>query len=509
MNFNLIFKNTLVMYLRMFVTSVVGLYTSRVVLQTLGVEDFGIYSVVSGLVLMMAFLNSAMSATMQRFFSIAIDEFFEGGLKRSFSISMSVTIIISLVVLILMLTVGVWFFYSVLSIPDSKLDQAFVAYLISCLSVVLMIFQTPFNAVMVAKERLDIVAGVGILESFLKLALAFVLGYMEGDYLIFYSSLIAFVSATSLVLYFFIFMRLIGEEGGALFLTKNFNDCREVASLMSWNLLGNFSYMFKLHGGNILLNAFFGVGVNAAYAVMLQVQTIVGLFVNGFLQAINPQIYKKYSAGDSKSVMYLLQVGSRVGFYLLFLLILPVIFTLNVWLNIWLVEVPKFTKEFISLMLIGMCIDVISMPLMTGLMATGNIKKYQILVSGLLFFNIPITYFSFVYFGDPMLFFYISFVISLLALWLRLFFVEKMVGIPLLSFFGNTLFPIVQVVAVSFTISYFFVSDEENGTGFLRGLIEMMIVFAVTLFTIIIFGISPKERTFIIDFLKTKVTHEK
>lgn len=400
-----IIKNTALLYIRMLLSMGIGLYSVRIVLAALGDIDFGIYNVVGGIVTMLAFLNNALSTTTQRFLSYENGKNNESRLNDIFNNSMSLYVLICLLILVLSETVGLWIVHEILVIPENRVVAANIIYQLSILSFIFIILVTPYNAAVIAREKMEVFAYISIAESIIKLGLVYLLLVLHTDKLILYGFMIMVSNLIVLVVYH-------------IYCRKRFPECnyhwkldkvlaKSIASFAGWSILGAFSNIFSNHGLNILLNRFFGVIVNAARGIAYQVNGALNTCVQNFLIAVRPQIIKSYASGDASRLNELLILSTRVSFYLMY--VITIIFTFNVEaiLKIWLGSYPEFTAKFVCLVLVSTLLNILAQPLVMLIMATGKIKRYQILSS---LNNLLVFIVSFLLlrvFNDPYLPFYV------------------------------------------------------------------------------------------------------
>lgn len=491
-------KNTAMLYFRMLFTMAVSLYTSRVVLNTLGTEDYGIYNVVGGIVIMFGFLNNAMAAATQRFLTFEMGKGNTAEIKRVFSMSITIYALVAVTVIILSETAGLWFLNTQLNIPHERMGAANWVYQFSILSFIITIFNAPYNAAIIAHERMNAFAYITIIEVILKLAVVFFLLWFGFDKLKFYAVLVFIVYLIIRTIYI-------------LYCRQKFQECRynflwdrklfqKMSSFANWNLLGVFAGIAYNQGVNMLLNIFFGPAINAARSIAFQVQSAVNGFVNNFQLAVNPPITKSYAVGE-KDYMYLLVFNaSKYSFYLLLMLSLPIIIETEFILKLWLKTVPEYTVIFARLALIDALIYSLSGSLQTLVQATGRIKRYQLVVSGILLLNLPLSYLLLSTGFEPQSTFFISIIISLLALTGRLAVLKKSNDFPVRKFL---------ITVVSRTIIIFFIAS------FIPVLVSMIIespveqFFIVSLLSVIaviasvyFLGINKAEK----EFLKKNLT---
>lgn len=383
-------KNTLFLYFRMFLTMAVGLYTSRVVLKTLGVSDYGVYNVVAGFVSMLAYMNSVFVASTQRFFSYTIGLDNKEELKKVFCNAVTVHWIIAILVLIISETFGLWFVNNKLVFEEGRLVAANWVFQFSILSLLINIISVPYNAAMVAHEHMNVYAYVSILEALLKLLIVYLIVVIPGDSLIIYSILTSLVAMAIRVIY-------------SIYCKNHFDEChyqflwdkdkvKEMSSFAGWTAVGTLGFTFKDQFLNVLLNIFLGTTINAARGIATQVNGIVNQFSSNFFMAVNPQITKQYASGDLIEFRSLVYYSAKYAFYLMTLVVVPILINLEYILQIWLDVVPDYTYEFLFIILISTLIGTISSPSGTAIQATGNIKLFQIGVAGIFILELPLAY---------------------------------------------------------------------------------------------------------------------
>lgn len=383
-------KNAIALYFRMILTMLVGLYTSRIILQALGVEDFGIYNVVGGFVAMFSMISGSMSASISRYLTFELGHGDAKKLKDVFSTSIFVLIGLSIIVVIAVETFGLWYLNNKMVIPAVRMDAAFWVFQISLCSFVIRLINVPYNASIISHERMDVYAYLSILEVICKLLICYAVMISPIDKLVFYA-----------ILYFCI--DLINQIAYMVFCSKKFEETRltwkfdkrlfrEMFSFAGWNFIGSSASILRTQGANLLLNWAGGPVVNAANGIANTVSGVVAQFVGNFTQAFNPQITKRYAAKEYESLMNLLICGSKFSFYLMFMLALPVMLNTDFILGKWLTVVPDHTTAFVRLMLVYLLTDALSRPIITAKNATGNIRNYQLVVGGILLLMLPLSY---------------------------------------------------------------------------------------------------------------------
>lgn len=499
-------KNAGLLYFRMLLTMAVALYTSRVVLQTLGVDDFGIYNVVAGFVTMLGFLHGAMSSATQRFLAFELGKPGDKDVRGIFSMSLNIYILIALFVLILGETIGLWFLKTHMTIPIDRMLAAEWVFHLALLSFMVTIVSVPYNALIIAHEQMSIFALVSIVDVILKLLIVFMLGWFGMDKLILYGLL-------SLVVVFIIFMiyrnycknKFVESRFRLYWDKKLFNT---MLSYTGWNLWGNIAAVMSGQGVNVLLNIFFGPSVNAARAIAMQVSGALNSFVQNVQVAINPQIIKSYAARDMDYMHQLVCYGAKYNFFLLLLLSLPVLNNIELILPIWLGVVPESTSIFTKLVICNILIDSLSPPLMTAAQATGRIKLYQFIVGGILLINVPASYFVLKRGGGPYTVFYVAIGLSLIALLFRIYLISYLIEMKKRTYIINSIVPVVSVAVLVFVINYFINMRFSN--LLLEFLVSVLVSGILVVIAVLIVGLKRNERIFLSKIffkLKQKVLH--
>jgi O-antigen/teichoic acid export membrane protein len=499
-------KNTLFLYIRMLLTMVVSFYTSRIVLEQLGVSDYGIYTLVGGIVAMFGFFNAAMTIATQRYLTIDIGEGNLERLQKTFSATLTIHIGIALFVLVIAETIGLWYVNYVMVFSQERLIAVNIVYQFSIAATFLGILQIPYNALIIAKERMKVFAYVSILEALLKLSAVSLLIFFGEDKLITYAILI-FVVAT--------IIRFIYQK----YCRKNFieshykfeydkNSFKELMTFTGWNSLGSIALLVSSQGNNLILNLFFGTTANAAFGVTLLVQGIVLSFAQNFQTAVNPQIVKTYAKSNFVQMQNLIFQTSKYSFFLLFILVTPILLNTDYILKLWLRVIPEGTTIMLNLALINILIEILSFSLIVGIQAKGNVKYFQIALGGLVLLNLPISYLVLKLGGPPYSVFIVLIVISIFALILRLHFFTKLLGFASLDFFKKVFFPTVGVFSVSLALHFFvtIVFELQYKAATILQLIAITLIYGIlTVFIIILFGINKSEKKFLMVQLK-KVT---
>ncbi len=494
-------KNTLMLYIRMLITMVVGLYTSRVVLQTLGVEDYGIYAVVGGIVSMFTFLNGGMGSATQRYLNFELGRGNQEQLSKVFSTSLQIHFLISLVVLLLSETIGLWFLYEKLVIPAERLDAAFWVFQFSIIACVVNIISVPYNAAIVAHEKMSAFAYISILEVVLKLLIVYLLYISPWDNLIVYAALLLCVS---------LLMRWIY----ASYSKKHFHEAhykhqvdkslfKEMFSFSGWSLWGNLAAMLYSQGLNMMLNIFFGPMVNAARGIALQVQGVVQGFVGNFQIALNPQITKNYASGALDQMHNLMFRSARFSFFLLFLLALPILIEANYILHLWLGGIPDDTVVFMRWIIGVSLIYTIANPCMIANQATGKVKVYQAVVGGILLLILPASYVVLLLGAPAYSVFIVHFCVECIAQFARMYMLRNLINLPLRAYIKNIYVPILMVVIVSVFLPI--IVHLQLVEGFIRFICVGIVCLASVVTTIFFLGLTNVERHFFIEKIQNVV----
>lgn len=383
-------KNTVLLFVRMIFTMGISLYTSRVVLRTLGVEDYGIYNVVAGVVSMFAFLSGTMAGSTQRFLTFEIGAGDNDKLHRVFCTSVIIHLIIAAIILVLAETVGFWFLNTQMNIPETRMDAANWVFQSVVLSTIIVFITVPYNASVIAHEKMSAFAYISILDAILKLAIVYLLCVFDFDKLKLYAVLMLSIQFLNICIYRIYCRKHFMESHFERIFDKDI--FHKMLSFTGWSLFGGFSSVGFTQGINILLNIFFGPAVNAARGVAVQVQGAVSSFIANFQMALNPQITKSYASGDFDRMRKLVMASGRYSFYMMLVMVLPIVLEIEPILSVWLEEVPDYTANFVRLILCISLIDSLANPLIAAANATGNIGKYQRVVGTILLLIVPIAY---------------------------------------------------------------------------------------------------------------------
>lgn len=495
-------KNTLLLYFRMLLMMFVTLFTSRVVLDKLGVTDYGIYNVVGGVVAMLGFLNSSMSNAVQRYLSFEIGKNNEAGVNRIFNVSLFAHVGIAVFVFVVMEIVGVWYLNTHMNIPAERMDAANWVLQCSIFTTLFTIVQVPYNAIIISKEQMGIYAYISILEVVLKLLVVYMLAIGNFDKLKLYSVLIMVVTIGIVMIYRFYCTRKY-KEAKFKFI-KDWNLLKQIVGFASWNMLGELAWVFTGQGVNIILNSFFGPVVNAARGLAEQVNGAVNRFVANFQTAVNPQLIKNYASDQLGEMKTLLFRSTRFSYYLLLALSLPIILKMDFILHLWLKEVPDYTTGFCQLVLVSSLVSTLSNLLAQVARAYGKIRNYQIIVSIFLFLNFPLSYIVLKFGGSPLSTMFVNIGINAMLLFVRLRLTNRMIQMTYGSFIRNVLFPVIIVTAVALVIplTIYFMLDNS----IISFIIVCLVSFVSVGVSIYALGMNANERLYILAAISKIIT---
>ena len=485
----------------MFVMLAVGLYTSRVVLHVLGASDYGIYNIIGGVVVLFSFINNALISATQRFLNFNLGKKDITAVHHVFCMSMNAYFILSLLFIVLAETIGLWFVNTQLNIPEDRHNAALWVYQFSVLTFIVNLLRIPYNATIIAYERMDFYAYVSLIEVILKLAVVYLLFVTSYDKLILYALLYTIIPIMMNIVY-------------KIYCNKHFSVTkyqplwnkeifRSLFGFSGWSLFGSIANMSAQQGINILVNIFYGVTANAAVGIANQVTTNVYQFISNFQTAFQPQIVKTYAANETEAFHKLIFRSAKFSYFMMFLLALPIILTTHDILEIWLVKVPEYTAIFCQLILGFLIIECISAPLWMAVQATGKIKRYQILMAICIFMNFPLTYIVFKI-GMPVYYAWIIRIfVNVITISVRCIYMKKYLEFPILDFFKKVIKPILIVSAISIPIPYFISISTTSGIENI--IIVTIISILISLFFIYTLGLNINEKKFINDILLRKI----
>ena len=492
-------RNTLMLYVRMLVLMLVGLYTSRVVLEALGETDYGVYNVVGGVVAMFTIISGALNSAVQRFITFEMGKGQEAQLNKVYSTAVTIQLILAAIVVILAEPIGLWFINNEMTIDPARIPAAQWVLHFSLLAFVVNLMSVPQMASITAHERMSAYAYIGILDALLRLGTALLIAHSAGDRLIEYAALMM-VTVILVRIAYGIYCRL------------NFEECRyrpvfdrplirEMFSFAGWNFVGVTSGVLRDQGGNILVNLFSGPAVNAARGVAVQLNGAVQSFVTNFMTAVNPQITKSYAAGDHFYMFSLVRKSSKMSFCLLMMLVMPLILNTDVVVGLWLKDVPAHTVLFVQLFLVFALSESLSNPMITAMLATGRIRNYQLVVGGIQLLNIPVSYIFLKMGAAPEVTVMVAIALSQVCLWARLIMLSRATGFPVGEFvsqvYAKCLF-VVLPLAACLPVLFEFVKP----VGLMGAIYSCVLCVIWSAVVVYIIGMSSEERSMVKGLLK-------
>lgn len=495
-------KNTTLLYIRMAFMMCISLYTSRVVLQTLGVEDYGIYDVVGGVVILLSFIYDGMTTSTLRFLTFELGTGDKKRLNETFITSLNIHFLISLLVVALAETVGLWFLYNKMLIPSGRMTAAFWCYQLSIFTAVVNIMSYPYNAVILAHERMSAFAYITILDAVLKLLLVYLLLVFSYDRLILYAILFAGEKLLLRSVYN-IYCKHHFEECSYRW-TYNKSLSQEMLSFAGWNIWGNMAYAFCTQGLNIILNMFFGPVVNAARAVAVQVESAVSRFATNFQMAINPQITKTYASGQIKEMHKLIFRSSRFTFCILLILCLPLIVETPFILSLWLKDVPEHAVIFVRLLLIILIVQQHANPLTTAVAATGKVRKIEFVNGALVLAIAPLSYIILKLGGLPWHVYAVHLCIAIVALGARIHITMPLISMKFGEYIHSDVKPCVLVLLLSMILPCILKQASCSSWGF--AILTITLTVISTIVMSFVAGLKSEEQHLILSKMKSYAT---
>ncbi len=490
-------KNTVLLYFRMILLLAVTLYTSRVILAILGIDDYGIYSLIGGFITVFSFISASLVASIQRYFNVALGK----GDKRQFALIYSMSInmfaIFSIFLIVVGETLGYWFVTTQLNIPEGRGNAAIWVYQVSLITLIANLFRTTDNAAIIAHERMGFYAYLSIGEAFLKLAIVYVLQVIGGDKLVVYVLLYLVTTLLINVVY-------------KLYCNRKFSSCRyiriwdkkllkELISFSGWNLLNSGTHTATNQGINFLLNRYYSVSLNAAQGVAAQVYNAVNLFLTNFQIAFKPQLIKTYAAGEMENHYILVNRTAKFSFYLMLIVVVPIAFNLNPLLSAWLVEVPEYTDGFILFILMAYLADAIGAPLQTSVYANGKIKGLQIMSSIMYVLQLVVCFFFLSARILPYISAVVTFFVHAFFVVIALYYAKKLCKIEIGRFLKSVMLPCVLVMLLSISLPVFFRSYSIN---FIMAVVFSGVDALWTIFVIYLIGLDKVEKQFMNGYIQ-------
>lgn len=499
-------KNTVVLYMRTIVLMLVALYTSRVILDVLGVDDYGIYDVVGGAIAMFGVVSGSIANAISRFITFELGKGDPQKLKKVFITSVNIQITIGVVVLFLGETVGLWFLNTYMNIPDGRMPAANWVLHCSILAFVINLLSIPYNACIIAHEKMTAYAYIGILDAVLRLAIVLILPLFHFDKLIVYSILVVIEALLIRIIY-------------AIYCNQRFRECKysfsinyplmkEMAGFSGWQFLSNTCWIVSNQGINLLTNLFFGVSINAARGIASQVSSAIMQFVNNFMTALNPQLVKSYAKGENERFFDLICRGAKFSFFLMLFFALPILIETNYVLGLWLRVVPDNTVIFVRLSIIAAVTNMVGNTCVAACVATGDLKKYALIISSIGYSVFPLTWLAFLFGYKAEVAYVIFIIIYFIIIFARLYVMKGLIGFPPFLFVHKVLFPILLVATLSLLLPILFTSlfDRE---GFLRFILVTIICSLSVALSVFIIGLDKNETNVVLNTIKNKIKYDR
>lgn len=489
------------MYIRMLFLMLINFYTSRVVLKSLGAEDYGTYNVVGGVVVMFTFINAAMTTGTQRHLSFELG-IPDSNIGRVFSACFNIHLWLAVLIVLLAETVGLWFLNTKLNFPEGRMAAVNWVYQLSILSCVISIIRVPYNAAIIAYEKMSFYAYIGIIEGILKLAIVFVLAYSPLDKLVYYAILMTFVITVVTIAYYVYCSRNFREIRNSKVKDKALY--KHLLNFSGWTLFGSVANMARNQGITFIVNIFYGVTVNAAIGIANQVNAAISQFVTGFQQALNPQLTKAEASMDREYQTRIVNKTAKYSFLVILFCSVPILYNLDFLLSFWLGEYPTYTREFCLWIVIATLIDSVSGPLWVTIFATGKIKYYQIYISFLLLLNLPLAYACGVLNWEPQYVIVFQALVNFLAIFVRLHIMRSLIHFSIRHFAKDVFLHIIAVSLFMLPIIHIFNEYLERATTFSQLILQTFVLMGYESVVIGFVGLSKSERRTILNFVKSR-----
>lgn len=488
-------KNTLLLYVRMFIMMAVGLFTNRIILDALGVSDYGIYNVIGGLVTMFSVLTGAMSVATSRFLTFALGSGDNQLLRRTFVTAVNIHLIIAAAIVVIAEVGGIWMLNSHLNIPAGRMDAANIVLQFSIATFVINLINVPYTSSIISHERMGIYAYFSLFDVFVKLGIVYVLYLTSSDRLVVYALLLCLANLATQIINWIYCKRKFAECRYSLSIDKQL--LKKMFGFIGWAFWGNAAVVLKDQGMTILLNIFCGTIVNAAQGVANQVNATVNRFVSNFMTAVNPQITKLYASGDYDAMNRLIVRSTKLSAFLLLILIVPIIVNIDDLLALWLVEVPKHTGSFVTLILFYSFVNCFTGGLITGILANGKIKTYEIAITVTYILNLILAFVSLKLGMAPETLYVLLIIFKFVVLGIQLWLGRTMFRLPLRTYLKAMTRYVLPVLAVGLFLM--FVPWKEITGVIHRIILSILSVEGILLLTIYLVGFEMNERKFIIE----------
>lgn len=493
-------KNTMLLYIRMLILMLINLYTSRVILKALGIEDYGIYTAVGGFVAMFGMISTALGGAISRYLTFSLAKDTPERLREIFSTSIIIQFALCVLLITIAETLGIWFINTQMDMPADRIVAANWVFQISVLTTIINLIGIPYQSLIIAHERMSTFAYIGIYEGLFNLSIAIILSYVVSfDALITYAILLCALAVSVRAIYGVYCSKNFPESSFKFIIDKEL--LKNMFSFAGWNFIGTTSGVLRSQGINVLINIFCGPAVNAARGIAMQVNGALSGFTGNFMTAVRPQITKSYALGNKDAYENLVFKSSKFSFFILMIIFLPLIIESKFIISAWLVEVPEYTIEFVQVILILTLVESYSHPLIYLLLSTGNIKKYQILVGVIQILNFPIAYVLLKLGLSPISTVTSAIFIAIICLFTRLWLLKNMINFPVKTFTTNVILRTAVLFIVNWGL-FMIIKDVIALDGWTQFIINVISIETICITLIYIFGLTKSEKYFILSIIK-------
>lgn len=495
-------KNTVFLYIRMIVVMLITFFTTRILLSTLGIEDFGIYNVVCGFVTMFSFLNTSMANGVQRFYSFAIGKNDPKSISKIFTLAAIIQLIIAIIIIVIVETVGIWYLYNKMNISANRVFAAFWVFQNALLSLFFVILTVPYNGAVMAYEKMNFYAIVSIIDAILKLVVVFILPYCGIDKLICYGLLISVISILDFLFNFFYCKRHFPQIKFVRHIDRDL--LPSMISFSGWNIFGSLAHMGKIQGVNLVLNAFWGTVVNTAFGISAQISNAVSSLTAGFVTALRPQMIKSFAAGDLDYTMKLLYSASKLTFFLVLIIAVPIFEEISSILDFWLGvgKYPEMTIVFCKLTILTVLFDSFATPLSIIVHASGKMRTFQIVCSLVIISIVPLSYIVAKLWNDAAIVISIGLFTTILAQLVRLLLIKNIIKFSILSYCVKVFIPTTIVFLLSCIAALLVNRITIENLEFWGVLMKIGLNVIVCFIVIYIIGLSQTEKNLVKSFIK-------
>lgn len=495
-------KNTVFLYIRMIVVMLITFFTTRILLSTLGIEDFGIYNVVCGFVTMFSFLNTSMANGVQRFYSFAIGKHDPQSISKIFTLAVIIQLIIAIIIIVIVETVGIWYLYNRMNISANRVFAAFWVFQNALLSLFFVILTVPYNGAVMAYEKMNFYAIVSIIDAILKLVVVLILPYCGIDKLICYGLLISIISILDFLFNFFYCKRNFPQIKFVRHVDRDL--LPSMISFSGWNIFGSLAHMGKIQGVNLVLNAFWGTVVNTAFGISAQISNAVSSLTAGFVTALRPQMIKSFAAGDLDYTMKLLYSASKLTFFLVLIIAVPIFEEISSILDFWLGvgKYPEMTIVFCKLTILTVLFDSFATPLSIIVHASGKMRTFQIVCSLVVISVVPLSYIVAKLWNDAAIVISIGLFTTILAQLVRLLLIKNIIKFSILSYCIKVFIPTIIVFLLSCIAALLVNRISIENLEFWGVLMKIGLNVIVCFIVIYIIGLSKTEKNLVKSFIK-------